>query len=695
MSGLGVLPDTRKIPDHPLSAPTPLAVPLHVPLPQQQQKDNGDIQTLYANFRNGVRLSGDKPCLGYRKITRDDDGKPVAATEFTWATYKEIAARVYNFGSGLLAMKLAPVSDEHRGQDLRFVGLYSRNMVPWVIAEQAANAYGLVTVPLYDTLGAEAVSYVVNQTEMATIVCSHKEVATLLGLKSECRTLKTIVVMDGPDAEADREYADAYAAQADRTRGVKVVSFGDVEAAGARNFVEPSDPNPDHVATFCYTSGTTGDPKGAMLSHRNIMCCCVAATDHGVNANPTDVHLSYLPLAHMFERIMQAAMFLGGARIGFYQGDTLKLVDDIITLRPTIFPSVPRLYNRIYDKITSGASGGLKGLLFNAALSAKMAGLKRGYLRHAFWDKLVFSKVGKKVGLDRVRMMVTGSAPIAPHVVNFLRVAFCAPVVEGYGQTESAAAATLTLMDDFTLGHVGGPLNCNRIKLVDVPEMEYMSTDTVHGEGKAAVACRGRGEVCMKGPNVFHGYYKMPDKTREALDADGWLHSGDIGIWTESFALKIVDRKKNIFKLAQGEYVAPEKIENIYQKATLVGQAFAYGDSMQSVLVGLIVPDHDEAAKWGKANGAGDDIEALCGNNDFKGAVMAQLKAVSDEAGLHGFEKVKDITLTPELWTAENDLLTPTFKKKRNILKKHFKEDIDRMYEPFDNIGGKKGIRQG
>lgn len=197
--------------------------------------------------------------------------------------------------------------------------------------------------------------------------------------------------------------------------------------------------------------------------------------------------------------------------------------------------------------------------------------LQRNHLTHGMWDKLVFNKVKARLGLDRCRLMLTGSAPIASHVLEFLRVVFGCPIAEGYGQTESAGVATVSNFDNqFEYGHVGGPLACCELKLVSVPDMGYNVTDTTHGRVEKdgvvkseGIPCKGRGEVCYRGGNIFPGYYKNPEKTAETVDEDGWLHSGDIGLWTMEGNLKIIDRKKNIFKLAQGEYVAAEKIENV------------------------------------------------------------------------------------------------------------------------------------
>jgi long-chain acyl-CoA synthetase len=250
------------------------------------------------------------------------------------------------------------------------------------------------------------------------------------------------------------------------------------------------------------------------------------------------------------------------------------LLDDIEAFGPTVFAGVPRLYNRLFDKINAAmdSAGGLKKALFNRAYAAKSANLAAtGQLTHALWDRLVFSKIAAKLG-GRCRLMVTGSAPIAANVMAFLRVCFSCAVVEGYGQTEGAAAATTTLVSDQSqAGTVGVPLCCVEIKLVDVPEMGYTSKDVSNGVPTP------RGEIWVRGSAVFAGYYKDAERTKEALQ-DQWLLSGDIAMWTPDGQLKIVDRKKNIFKLAQGEYIAPEKIENIYGRAKYMAQIYVHGN---------------------------------------------------------------------------------------------------------------------
>mmetsp|Transcript_25604 Transcript_25604/g.59075 ORF Transcript_25604/g.59075 Transcript_25604/m.59075 type:complete len:245 (+) Transcript_25604:1404-2138(+) len=233
------------------------------------------------------------------------------------------------------------------------------------------------------------------------------------------------------------------------------------------------------------------------------------------------------------------------------------------------------------------------------------------------------------------------------------------------------------LSDVKTAGHVGPPLSGVELVLEDVPEMGYVHTDTDHnGE-----PCKGRGEICIRGPNVFVGYFKQPKATRETVDKKGWLHSGDIGIITPDGNLKIVDRKKNIFKLAQGEYVAAEKIENCLLQSPLIAQCFVYGDSFQNFLVACVVPDEEVVNQWAQGrNRPPAAFRSLCADSALKEAVMEDVRAISAKEGLQGFETVRNVFLTPEPFTAENGLVTPTFKLKRQQLREHFQKEIERMY---------------
>ncbi|KAG9479865.1 hypothetical protein GDO78_011739 [Eleutherodactylus coqui] len=518
-----------------------------------------DVRTIYDVFQRGLRASNNGPCLGHRKPNQP----------YQWISFQETSDKAEYLGSALLHRGFKPSSEQ-------FIGIFAQNRPEWIIAELACYTYSMVAVPLYDTLGAEAITYIVNK----------------------------------------------------------------------------------------------GNPKGAMLTHKNIvsnMAAFLKVTESLLTLNASDIHVSYLPLAHMFERLVQCVVLCHGARIGFFQGDIRLLMDDLKVLQPTIFPVVPRLLNRMFDRIFGQANTTIKRWLLEFASKRKEAELRSGIIRKdSLWDKLIFQKVQDSLG-GKVRLMITGAAPVSPTVLTFLRAALGCQFYEGYGQTECTAGCSLTIPGDWTAGHVGAPMPCNYVKLVDVEDMNYF-------------AAKGEGEVCVKGSNVFQGYLKDDEKTAEALDKDGWLHTGDVGKWLPNGTLKIIDRKKHIFKLAQGEYIAPEKIENIYTRSEAVVQVFVHGESLQAFLVGIVVPDPDNVLNWAKKRKFAGTCEELCKNTDFKNAVLEDLLRLGKEAGLKTFEQVKDIVLHPELFSIQNGLLTPTLKAKRPELRKYFQAQIEELY---------------
>ncbi|NXV26949.1 ACSL1 ligase, partial [Rissa tridactyla] len=604
-----------------------------------------DVRTAYDVFQRGVQVSNNGPCLGVRKPNQP----------YEWISYKEVSDRAECVGSALL----------HRGfkpSHVQYIGIFSQNRPEWVIIEQGCYAFSMVVVPLYDTLGTEAITYIVNKADLSLVFCDKPDKAQLLLTnveKGETPMLNTIVIMESFGMDL---------VERGKKCGVEVFSMRELEELGRAHRQKPMPPKPEDLAVICFTSGTTGNPKGAMITHQNIVSnasAFVKTTEKTFIPSSDDVLISFLPLAHMFERIVEVSIRLDLRWILhclLCAGLLYRYSYNVLCYTCCLF----RLFY-FFLTIFGQADTSLKRWMLDFASKRKEAELRSGIVRNnSFWDKVIFRKIQASLG-GKVRLMVTGAAPVSASVLTFLRTALGCQFYEGYGQTECTAGCSLSLPGDWTAGHVGAPMPCSIIKLVDVQEMNYL-------------ASRGEGEVCVKGPNVFRGYLKDPEKTAEALDKDGWLHTGDIGKWLPNGTLKIIDRKKHIFKLAQGEYIAPEKIENVYLRCEALAQVFVHGESLQAFLVAIVIPDPETLRNWAKKRGFEGSYEELCKNKDLKKHILEDMLRIGKESGLKSFEQVKDIFIHTEMFSIENGLLTPTLKAKRPELRKYFQSQIDELY---------------
>lgn len=633
-----------------------------------------ECKTLVDCFLRGLKVSqGTGKCLGWR---------PGPDKPFSWINYRDVFQRAKNFGAGLTKKGLNP-------RTRPYLGIYAQNSPQWLIAAEGAWFNSLAVIPLYDTLGPDACAFIVDQASICTILCDTagraKHAISIVKNAPEDKPspLKRVILLEEISAELLEEAKKV---------GLEICSFEEILSLGALYPALENYPKPSDLAVVCYTSGTTGNPKGALITHGNYCATAAGVITHvgqgiwqqALTFGPEDSHLSYLPLAHSFEQVVVNTMLAHGAQVGCFQGNIKLLTDDLQALRPTIFPTVPRLLNKIYDTIMSKAKESkMKENLLKFALKRKQMELEKGIFRNnSLWDKVVFKQMHEKLG-GRVRAIFCGSAPLSGRVMQFARCALGAIVFEGFGSTESTAICTTQIPGDLETGVVGPPLPSARIRLIDVPEMDCYAKD-------------GRGEICVKGPGVFQGYLNDSEKTAEALDEDGWLHTGDIGTWQPNGALKIVDRKKHIFKLSQGEYIAPEKIENIYLGSQLVAQMFVHGDSLKSNLVAVVVPEREVLTSWsiknlrasnptsGDSSMSDDDFAALLKDPRVKSTILAEMAQVGKKGGLKSFEMVRDIALSPTPWTVENELLTPTFKTKRPSLKKLFAREIAAMYTKLE-----------
>lgn len=609
----------------------------------------------------------DNECLGTRIKENNKLG------EYKWKTYKEIKELVILIGSGLLNSNACPLieCDDNIIKSARFLGFYMPNNEEWTICDLSCNAYNIVTVPLYDSLGTESSKFILEQTLMETIICNKSCVLNLFNSLETCEKiyLKKLILVDEIDEEIEK---------LGKKFNLELIAWEDLINEGKKNRLDVTPGDLDTVASICYTSGTTGFPKGVIMTNRNFLATLSASVIEvskmpDIEVNEKDIHISYLPLAHIYERVFLLLCFYYGIRIGYYSGNVQALIEDIQTLKPTIFISVPRLFNRIHERIFNSLKkkSHLIQALFNKGIEHKVKKLNsNGSSTHFLWDKLLFNKAKKILG-GNVKVMLNGSAPISSDVLKKLKSIFCVPILEGYGMTETLGPAFLSYIHDPIVGHIGGPISCVEFKVVSVPEMNYFITDKPP-----------KGELYLRGPSICNlGYFKLEKETKDLIDEDGWIRTGDVVVLNENGSLTIIDRKKNIFKLSQGEYVAVEKIESSYKQSLFINQIFVFGYSFESFLVCVIFPSTDTIEIWKKNKKIDKTDDEIITLPDFKNDVINDLIKIGKSDGLKGYEQVKDVFFTLEPFTIENDLLTPTGKIKRHVAHKKFKSQIDEMYQ--------------
>jgi long-chain acyl-CoA synthetase len=525
----------------------------------------------------------------------------------------------------------------------------------------------LFSVSLYDTLGPQAVEYIAKHASLACIATSLPHIPALLRLKPSLPLLKTIISLDPLDAGEQPGCSKLdLLSSLGQDLGVKIYSMSQVEAIGeSLGPVKLNPPSPDDLVTLNYTSGTTGTPKGVALTH----LAAVAAISSSLcsqEAGPRHSALSYLPLAHIYGRMVESTLLWSGGHIGYFHGNIVELVDDLKLLRPTSFHSVPRLFNRFGGAIRAATTSqpGLKGAMSRHIVSAKLEALSdpeapKATNRHAVYDRIWGRKVAAALGLDRTESMISGSAPIDPTLHQFLRVVLGNNFFQGYGLTETYAVGLCQQHGDYTTGNCGGVMPALEMCLLSVPDMDYLVTDKPVP----------RGELLIRGHSRFREYYKDREETEKAITPEGWFKTGDICSVDARGRFKIIDRRKNVLKLAQGEYISPERIENVYlSHLTYLGQAYVHGDSVQTFLIALfgVAPDMFApfASQVLKRKVDATDIPAIkaaCQDEKVRRAVCSELDRVGRKNKFQGYERVRNCYLYVEPFTVENELLTPTW----------------------------------
>ena len=563
--------------------------------------------------------------------------------EWHFSTWNEIAGRTRNLANGL---KEIGVKAGDR------VMLVSENRPEWLIADIAIMSIGAITVPAYTTNTIANHVHIISDSEARVALVSTPALAKNLLPAAMEAGLNHVIAIEEP-ANSPKQ-------------GVKITNWGEVEKLGqasTNNLTEDLNAlRRDGLCCIIYTSGTGGEPTGVMLSHGAIICNTMGAEDL-LSELPkynqgTEVFLSFLPLSHSYEHT--AGQFVPisiGAEI-YYAESIDKLVGNIAEVKPTIMTAVPRLYETIRGKVLRGAqqAGGLKEKLLHKAIKLgtkeyedpKSLNLIEGFINKLL-TKLVRKKIEDRFG-GRLKAFVSGGAPLNYEVGVFF-LALGIRILQGYGQTESAPVVSANRTRLNKLHTVGPPLKGVECKIA------------------------GDGEILIRGELVMNGYWNKPERTGETI-IDGWLHTGDIGLLDTDGYIQITDRKKDIIVNSGGDNIAPQRVEGILCVEAEIAQAMIYGDQKPN-LVALLVPDNDFVTGWRKANGKSNDVD-LSTDSDFAKVIRCVLDRVNSKLSV--IEKIRKAIVVTEAFSIENEMLTPSLKIRRHIIKQNYGEKLEKLY---------------
>jgi len=527
------------------------------------------------------------------------------------------------------------------------VSILANTRPEWTYCDFAALSIGATVVPIYQTNSPEECQYVLENSDAKVVVVEDDEqLEKIRAVRDRLPLLEHVVRMTGSS-----EDAISLDQLAERGAGRDAAEWERLWQAVA----------PDDVCTFIYTSGTTGPPKGCIITHGNYRAMLDMVNQNSV-IEGEDVTYLYLPLAHSFALLIQLGSFDLGATIAYWERDPLKIMPNLAEVRPTYFPSVPRIFEKIYTLATGAMEkeGGLKKAIFDWSIRVggrvrelERAGREPGFLlrkQYEFADRKVLSKIRDLFG-GKLRLAVSGAAPISPDILRFFDAAGVL-VLEGWGMTETSTAATISTPEDFKIGTIGKPFPGCEVRIAE------------------------DGEILVKGPNVFQGYYKNEQATRETI-VDGWLHTGDLGSVDEDGFISITGRKKDIIITAGGKNITPANLESEIKQHPLVSQCVVVGDR-KPYLVALVTLDPEEAVAYAREHGLPEDPAQLASNGEVRAAIEAHLAKANEKFAR--VEQVKKIAILPQDLSQESGELTPTLKVKRAVVADKHRDEIERLY---------------
>ncbi|KAL7318544.1 long-chain fatty acid-CoA ligase [Mucor circinelloides] len=638
------------------------------------------VETLYDILQYASKTFKTRKGFGYRKLedtisttkkvtkvvngvetTQDKTWTYFQLSGYHYYSYEEASNLTKTIGAGLAKLGLK------RGDKVQ---ISASTSVEWMLMAHGAFTQSLTIVTAYDTLGPEGLQHAINESEASLCFMNDDQLPILHKIIAECPTIDSVIYR----GQTNPEHVGLLKSNAQIKH---VLSYEELEKLGQDNPVEVVKPSASDLCCIMYTSGSTGNPKGVMLTHGNVVAAISGVCrmlQHLLE--PNDTMMAYLPLAHVLEFLVENLCIFLGVTLGYGSIRTLTDVSvkncsgDLQEFGPTIMTGVPQVWETIKKTVLTKVAerGPRVESIFGGAVKMKKFlgdyGLPTGLL-----DKVVFNNVKKQLG-GRLRYCLSGGAPVSAETQQFLSLAVC-PILQGYGMTESCGMCAIMAPEQWALCEVGSPVPCVEVKLVDQPELGYTSANTP----------RPQGEIWIRGPSITAGYYKQDGITKETLTEDGWLKTGDVGEWTERGTLSIIDRVKNLVKLSNGEYIALEKLESIYKSSSLVENMCVCAESLYPKPVGLLVPVEGPLRKFLAENGVeNEDYEALCASKDARKVVLQAMQEQAKKSGLRGAEIIADVWICKDLWTAEMGLLTAAQKLKRKDVNETYKKELKDMF---------------